>query len=253
LESIFQYMGVACTICEGGPQALELLAATPDNGSFDLIITDHQMPVMDGITLVGKIKQSLTNRPQPFILMLSSLDKGMCLEDAERAGIDLFLSKPVKLHELNNILQSIFGSARDGMPDMPAQPEIHKVATSSASILVAEDDPVNMLLITEVLTKMGFIVLKATDGKQALDLLNSHQPAMILMDVNMPEMDGLEATQIIRTLPRPQGNIPIVALTAGAMKEDKERCLQVGMNSVITKPFRLEELEEVLKKYVRAA
>ena len=253
LESIFRYLDVDCTTCDGGPQALNILAATADNESFDLIITDHQMPVMDGITLVGKIKESLTGRPQPFILMLSSLDKGMCLEDAARAGIDLFLSKPVKLHELNGILQSIFGSARDEMPETPAQPEIHQVATNSVRILVAEDDPVNMLLISEVLTKMGFSVIKATDGRQALDLLNSHQPAMILMDVNMPEMDGLEATQLIRTMPSPQGNIPIVALTAGAMQEDKERCLEVGMNSVITKPFRLEELEDVLRKYIHAA
>jgi signal transduction histidine kinase/CheY-like chemotaxis protein/ligand-binding sensor domain-containing protein len=253
LENIFQYMGVDCTICQGGLQALNILAARSDNESFDLIITDHQMPLMDGITLVGKIKQSLTNRPQPFILMLSSLDKSMCLEDAERAGIDLFLSKPVKLHELNNILQSIFGSTREQTPETVAQPEIHKVTTNNATILVAEDDPVNMLLISEVLTKMGFSVIKATDGKQVLNLLNDHKPAMILMDVNMPEMDGLEATQIIRTLPQPQGNIPIVALTAGAMKEDRERCLRAGMNSFITKPFRLEELEDVLKKYVQAA
>jgi len=249
LEGIFGHMGVACTTCYGGSQALEILTGAADNESFDLIITDHQMPVMDGITLVGKIKQSLSNRPQPFILMLSSLDKGMCLEDAERAGIDLFLSKPVKLHELNNILQSIFGSAGDETPSMPAQPEIHQVATKSASILVAEDDPVNMLLISEVLSKMGFSVVKATNGRQALDLLGSHQPSMILMDVNMPEMDGLEATQIIRTLAQPQGGIPIVALTAGAMKEDRERCLEVGMNSVITKPFKMEELEEALRKF----
>jgi CheY-like chemotaxis protein len=252
LESIFEYMGVACTTCNGGLQALDILANTKDNESFDLIIADHQMPVMDGITLVGKIRQSLTNRPQPFILMLSSLDKGMCLEDAERAGIDLFLSKPVKLHELNNILQSVFGPAQVKTPETAAQPKIHRVATKSASILVAEDDPVNMLLISEVLTKMGFSVIKATDGKQVLELLKSYQPALILMDVNMPEMDGLEATQIIRTLPKRQGGIPIVALTAGAMKEDRERCLEVGMNSVITKPFKLEELEDVLRKYARA-
>jgi CheY-like chemotaxis protein len=191
--------------------------------------------------------------PQPFILMLSSLDKGMCLEDAERAGIDLFLSKPVKMQELNTILQSIFGSAQEEAAETPARPEIRKLTTENTSILVAEDDPVNMLLISEVLTKMGFSVIKATDGKQVLDLLGSHQPAMILMDVNMPEMDGLEATQIIRTLPYPQSNIPIVALTAGAMSEDRERCLAVGMNSFITKPFRLQELEEVLMKYLHAA
>ncbi len=250
LESIFQQMAVDCTICHAGPQALDILAGRSDSDAFDLIITDHQMPVMDGITLVGKIKQTLSNRSQPFILMLSSVDKGMFLEDAERAGIDLFLNKPVKLHELNAILQSIFGSTGHEMPGAPAQPEIHKLANNSATILVAEDDPVNMLLISEVLTKMGFSVIKATDGKQALDLLNDHQPAMILMDVNMPEMDGLEATQIIRTLPRPQGNIPIVALTAGAMKQDRERCLAMGMDGFITKPFKLEELEEVLRKYV---
>jgi signal transduction histidine kinase/ligand-binding sensor domain-containing protein/DNA-binding response OmpR family regulator len=251
LENIFQHMGVACAICHDGPQALSILAAGSDSDAFDLIITDHQMPIMGGITLVGKIKQSLSNRSQPFILMLSSVDKGMCLEDAERAGIDLFLNKPVKLHELNAILQSIFGSAGHEVPETAAQQEIHQLTSNSASILVAEDDPVNMLLISEVLSKMGFTVIKATDGRQALDLLNDHQPALIFMDVNMPEMDGLEATQIIRTLPRRQGDIPIVALTAGAMKEDRERCLAMGMNGFITKPFRLEELEEVLRKYVQ--
>src|SRR6202012_3086649 len=110
-----------------------------------------------------------------FILMLSSLDKGMFLEDAEQAGIDLFLSKPVKLQELNTILQSIFGSARTDTPET-ARPEIHKMTVSDATILVAEDDPVNMLLISEVLTKMGFSVIKATDGKQVLDLLGNHRP-----------------------------------------------------------------------------
>ena len=120
LESIFTYMGVACTICTDGMQALKILAA--EGGKrFDLIITDHQMPVMDGITLVEKIKQSLKGMPQPFILMLSSLDKGMCQEDAERAGIDLFLSKPVKLQELNTILQSIFGSAQEETPAAVAE------------------------------------------------------------------------------------------------------------------------------------
>ena len=251
LESIFNYMGIDCTVCTSGLQALDVLGKDNEGCRFDLIITDHQMPAMDGITLVGKIKESLKGRPQPFILMLSSLDKGMCMEDAQRVGIDLFLSKPVKLHELNAILQSIFGSPRKETP--PDRPEIQKLATRNTSILVAEDDPVNMLLISEVLTKMGFSVIKATDGKQVLEQLGSHSPAMILMDVNMPEMDGLEATQIIRTLPQPQGNIPIVALTAAAMSEDRERCLLAGMNSFITKPFKLQELEEALRKYVNAA
>jgi signal transduction histidine kinase/CheY-like chemotaxis protein/ligand-binding sensor domain-containing protein len=252
LENIFRYMGVDCTTCTSGPVALEILDGIRDENLFDLIVTDHQMPIMDGVTLVGKIKETLTGRRQPFILMLSSLDKGMCVEDAEQFGIDMFLSKPVKLQELNNILQSIFGSAQESRMGVQAKPEIHRL-TEHASILVAEDEPVNMLLISEVLGKMGFHVIKASNGKQVLDLLTSHHPAVILMDVNMPEMDGLETTQIIRTLPQPKRNIPIVALTAGAMSEDRERCLGAGMNSFISKPFRLEEIEGVLKKYVKVA
>ena len=251
LENIFRYMGVGCTACTGAKQALDILATSEDRAPFDLIITDHQMPVIDGITLVGRIKELLRDRPQPFILMLSSLDKGMYLEDAGRAGIDLFLSKPVKLPELNSTLQSIFGTAQENPAAGPSRPEIPKLSNNNATILVAEDEPVNMLLISEVLTKMGFIVIKATNGKEVLDLLGSQQPAIILMDVNMPVMDGLETTQIIRALPHPQRNIPIVALTAGAMSEDQERCLRAGMNSFITKPFKLEDLESVLKQYVR--
>jgi CheY-like chemotaxis protein len=210
------------------------------------------MPVMDGITLVGKIKDLLKGRRHPFILMLSSLDKEMCMEDAEKLGIDMFLSKPVKLQELNAILQAVFGSGEGSQRNPQVKPEIHKL-TSNASILVAEDEPVNMLLISEVLGKMGFRVIKASNGKEVLELLAEHHPAVILMDVNMPEMDGLEATQIIRRLPQPQRNIPIVALTAGAMSEDREKCLGAGMNSFISKPFRLEEIEGVLRKYVKVA
>ncbi len=252
LENIFHYMGVECRTCTSGLAALEILAAVRENEAFDLIVTDHQMPVMDGVTLVGKIKDLLKGQRHPFILMLSSLDKEMCVEDAEKLGIDMFLSKPVKLQELNAILQAVFGSGKGSQRNPQVKPEIHKL-TSNASILVAEDEPVNMLLISEVLGKMGFRVIKASNGKEVLELLAEHHPAVILMDVNMPEMDGLEATQIIRRLPQPQRNIPIVALTAGAMSEDREKCLGAGMNSFISKPFRLEEIEGVLKKYVKVA
>jgi signal transduction histidine kinase/CheY-like chemotaxis protein/ligand-binding sensor domain-containing protein len=253
LQNIFGHMGIECSFCTGGPDALQVLVtAIQKDQLFDLIVTDHQMPVMDGITLVKAIKEILKDRPQPFILMLSSLDKGMCMQDAEQAGIDLFLSKPVKLQELNNILQSIFGKGEaDSLRAVP-KPEIKKL-TDNASVLVAEDEPVNMLLISEVLSKMGFTVIQACNGKEALELLETHQPTIIFMDVNMPEMDGLEATQIIRAQTNTQNNIPIIALTAGAMKEDKERCLRAGMNSFISKPFRLEEIEGVLKDYILVA
>ena len=98
---------------------------------------------------------------------------------------------------------------------------------------------------------MGLTVLQATNGLQVLDLLKDHQPHMIFMDVNMPKMDGFTATSQIRLLPSPACKTPIIALTADAMKEDRDRCIEAGMNDYISKPFRLEELEDVLKKTPR--
>jgi CheY-like chemotaxis protein len=119
----------------------------------------------------------------------------------------------------------------------------------TTKILVVEDEPVNMLLISEVLRKMGVEVIKAGNGKEAIDMLAEHDPAMIFMDVNMPIMDGFTATALIRELPSHHKAVPIIALTADAMKEDKERCLASGMNDYISKPFRLEEIQSVLKLY----
>ncbi len=104
------------------------------------------------------------------------------------------------------------------------------------------------MLITEVLRKMGFDILRATNGKQALEVMPQYDHVLIFMDVNMPEMDGFTTTRQIRKLAAPHGNIPIIALTADAMQGDREKCLEAGMNDYVTKPFRIEEIEEVLKK-----
>jgi CheY-like chemotaxis protein len=107
------------------------------------------------------------------------------------------------------------------------------------------------LLISEVLSNMGLEVIKAENGEEAVAMMISHNPAMIFMDINMPVMDGFIATQKIRELPYPQCDIPIIALTADAMKEDKERCLNIGMNDFVSKPYRLKEIEFILKTYLK--
>ena len=119
-------------------------------------------------------------------------------------------------------------------------------------MIVAEDNLMNMALITEVLSKMHVKVISAANGTEALQLLDEHDPALIFMDINMPVMDGFETTTRIRQLSGPKKDVPIIALTADAMKEDKERCLSVGMNDFISKPFRLKEIEAVLSKYLQA-
>jgi CheY-like chemotaxis protein len=116
--------------------------------------------------------------------------------------------------------------------------------------MVVDDDPINMLLITEVLRRMGFEVIQMHNGKEVIEMLPHYEPVLIFMDVNMPEMDGYTATKLIRQMPEPLCNIPIIALTADAMKGDREKCLDAGMNNYISKPFKLEEIESVLKEYM---
>jgi CheY-like chemotaxis protein len=248
MQGIFDYLQIPCKICTSGPEALLLIAQSLQNNElFDLIITDHQMPVMDGISLVKEIKILLKGHTEPFILMLSSLEKTLFQHEAESIGINKFLSKPVKMHELNNLLTAIFNKAQDG-----DQKEIIPAIQSFSDvtrILVVEDEPLNLLLISEVLRKMGVEVVTAGDGCEAMDKLIEHDPSMIFMDVNMPEMDGFMATELIRKLTTQHRNVPIVALTADAMPEDKERCLESGMNDYLSKPFRLEEIHAVIKKY----
>ncbi len=249
MQGIFDYLGIACMTCPGGAEALlalETFVAT--DRPIDLIITDHQMPLMDGITLVKEIKRTMTGKTQPVIMMLSSLEKDMYRQQAEKAGIHMFLSKPVKLQHLNNTLLDLFKIHRPDPTDPTASPRLSRL-TENATIMVVEDDPINMLLISEVLRKMGFQAIQVANGREAVETLPLHQPLLIFMDINMPVMDGFTATGIIRGWPQPYCAIPIIALTADAMEEDKQRCLEAGMNGYISKPFRLEEIEEVLRKF----
>ncbi|HVV07196.1 MAG TPA: two-component regulator propeller domain-containing protein [Puia sp.] len=249
LQELFGFMNVECRVSTSGEDALVILKkARTDHKCFDLIITDYQMPSMDGITLVKEIKTVLKDHAQPFILMLSSLERNLHRDEAESIGIDLFLSKPVRFNELNQILASIFEDNAPTTTVADPIPVIHQMG-GNRTIMVAEDEPINMLLISEVLHKMGFKVIKAATGTEVLQLLQQHDPDIIFMDINMPEMDGYTATRAIRRLEGPQSGTPIIALTADAMTEDRQRCLDAGMNGFVSKPFRLEEIERVLQQY----
>jgi len=247
MDGIFEYLNISCRCCYNGYEALEIIKEAMEKGQlFDLIITDHQMPGMDGITLVSEIRKMTHGPSEPYILMLSSLEKNMFQHEAEKAGIHKFLSKPVKLNELVNLLSFLFEKSYVSKGIHQSIPRISKF-TKSLKILVAEDNPMNMLLICEVLGNMGHEVIKAGNGEETLAMLALHDPALIFMDINMPVMDGYAATEMIRALPWPQCDIPIIALTADAMKEDRERCLNMGMNDFISKPFRLKEIELIIK------
>jgi CheY-like chemotaxis protein len=235
LEKMLGSFGISANHCSSRPEALAAVArARAECQPYAIIITDQPLPALDGVRVVR---------------MLSSVEKGLQQSEAENAGIDHFLTKPIKLQELGVVIDAIMED-RIGTVETGFRKPVLKVLTDQASVLVAEDEPVNMLLISEVLSKMGFEVLKATNGKEALQLLDEHDPSVIFMDVNMPEMDGLEATLAIRQLPGHKRGIPIIALTADVMKKDKEHCLAAGMDHFVSKPFRLDEIEEALKLYI---
>ncbi|HMF73878.1 MAG TPA: response regulator, partial [Flavitalea sp.] len=249
MQGIFEHLQIPCEICYSGKDALVIIEKAMASGQmFDLIITDHQMPEMDGITLVKKIKTILRGNSEPFILMFSSLDRTLFQQDAENIGIDKFLSKPVKLTELVKLLSSLFEKSVLTNETIVTIPSIAKFS-NKVKVLVAEDNTMNMLLITEVLTSMNLEVIPAVNGREALHLLDQKDPAIVFMDINMPVMDGFDTTIAIRQLKNLKKDIPIIALTADAMKEDMERCLAIGMNDFVSKPFQLKEIETVLKKY----
>jgi len=250
MQDMFRHMEITCETSSGGNDALLKIGDAENNKQpFDLIIADHYMQPKDGITLIKEIKKLPLSSDPMFILMLSSLEKNMYQLEADRTGINKFLSKPIKMHELNSTLLSLYEKPLQTDALHPSLPVVEKIS-QAVSIMVVDDEPINMLLISEVMKRMGFDVIQMHDGKEALEALPHYEPVLIFMDVNMPEIDGYTTTRLIRKLPEPHCNIPIIALTADAMKGDKEKCLEAGMNNYISKPFKLEEIEAVLKSYM---
>ena len=201
---------------------------------------------IDGIQFIKELRNHSVFSRIPVSLMLSSLEKNLYQNEAEKLRVNHLLTKPVKLYELYSFLCSLSSGAAMQKEEKQGSTVIEKFADAT-TIMVVEDDPINMMLISEVLRKMGFKVIKANNGKQALEILPKHDPVLIFMDVNMPEMDGFTTTRLIRQLPEPHCGLPIIALTADAMQGDREKCIEAGMNDYVTKPFRIEEIEAVLK------
>src|SRR5258706_11982418 len=148
------------------------------------------------------------------------MEKTIYQHEAGKSGIHKFLSKPVKIHELHATLLSLFEKTMQNDLLHPSLPNVEKISEPS-TIMVADDDPINMLLISEVLRRMGFEIIQVNNGREALERLPHCDPVLFFMDVNMPEMDGYTTTRHIRQMPEPWCSLPIIALTADAMKGDR--------------------------------
>jgi two-component system, sensor histidine kinase and response regulator len=243
LVEILTRWGMKPTAVEGGRSALMALQIAKDMGRpFPLILLDGQMPEIDGFTLAQQI-QDHPDLVRSTVMMLTSADQ---LGDAtlcRKLGISAYLVKPVRQSEL---LDMICKSLRQAPPDHGEVPQTRNAARSAgvlARVLVAEDNAVNQTLARRLLEKRGYAVSVVGDGRAALAALDTEPFDIVLMDIQMPDMDGFEATAAIRQHEELSGgHIPILAMTAHAIKGDRERCLAAGMDDYIAKPIRQEEL-----------
>ncbi len=244
---------------EDGAGALSLLRSAADaNAPFDVAVIDMNMPGMDGMQLAQTIKGD-EKTTSTLLVMLTSLGQREGSEDARLAGISAYLTKPVKHSELFDALAAVLGDS-SGPDDAPEEGRIVTRDSLRVSrhrlrplVLVAEDNLVNQKVAARMLERIGYRAEVAANGRQALEALREKSYAAVLMDVQMPEMDGYEATAEIRSLEAGEGrHTPIIAMTANAMQGDRESALASGMDDYLSKPVKTGELSEMLAKWATA-
>ncbi|MDE3179924.1 MAG: response regulator, partial [Acidobacteriota bacterium] len=252
LEEMLASWGCAPVSAEGGDPALVLLQKAQEAASpFTLVLTDAQMPGMDGFTLAERIREN-RHFALATIMMLSSAGQRGDAARCRELGVAAYLTKPVRQSDLREaILRVLAGPQCEAKPrDLVTRYSLRE-GSRALRILLAEDNRVNQQLAVRLLEKNGHSVMVAANGREALESLGRETFDLILMDVQMPIMGGLEATAAIRELESKRGgHVPIVAMTAHAMKGDSERCLNAGMDAYISKPIDSKQLFEVIESTI---
>tara|TARA_R110002095_G_scaffold214531_1_gene206747 strand:+ start:81912 stop:85742 length:3831 start_codon:yes stop_codon:yes gene_type:complete len=224
-------------------------SAKENNTPFDLVLTDFIMPERNGLDLAQELKE------EPFKIIL--LSGSTCIElspsELREYSIDATLSKPIQRRKLHKLIHGLFEDKQDQkLPiiTLDGQPDSTEVNPPSKHILIAEDNNINQIYITELMKQLGHTCDIANNGHEAIQYVRQNQYDLVLMDCQMPELDGLEATQRIRQFESEgilEGHIPIVALTANAIKGDRERCLEAGMDEYLSKPVQKDQVIEAIE------
>jgi len=265
LEHYLDGRGVTYESAESGIHALQCLrGAAARQTPFDIAIVDMQMPGMDGLELARQIKSDYAISATRLVL-LTSVGKRGDAKAAQDAGIHAYLTKPIRQSLVFECLSLVLGytPGTAGTVDQPSTTIItqHTVAEammqSRPLVLVVEDNPVNQKVAANMIEKLGYRVNVAANGREAVESLAQIPYALVFMDCQMPEMDGFEATRVIRnqeaSLQRAGGkppHLPIIAMTANAMKEDRDRCLASGMDDFISKPVTSKSLTAALNRWL---
>jgi len=245
LHDLLASAGMRPDTVDDAPAAMEALrTAAADGDPYIIALLDKHMPGMDGIELAGAIAADNQLR-HTRLAMLTSTDQAGDLAAARAAGIEVYLTKPVRAVQLRAALMELL-HIQGPATDVPAPEHARRAPAPDIRILVAEDNEVNQQVISEMLTKLGYQHDVAGDGRAALTMLQQQHYDAVLMDVQMPVMDGHEATRRLRQLGHPLSQIPVIALTASALASDEQRCRRSGMDHFLSKPLRLQLLAETL-------
>jgi CheY-like chemotaxis protein len=242
------------TTADGGLAALSELARAVALGSpFPLVLLDAQMPDMDGFTVAERITQSST-LAGAAIMMLSSADLPGDTARCRALGIATYLTKPIKQADLLETLLTVMGHGAAAVPAREPVAAPLPGLGGRLRVLVAEDNAVNQRLATRLLEKRGHRVVVCGNGREAVAAVNEEPFDVVLMDIQMPEMDGFEATAAIRAHEEQSGeHVPIIAMTAHAMKGDEARCVVAGMDGYISKPISPQKLFDEMDRLVPLA
>jgi CheY-like chemotaxis protein len=229
--------------------------AIKQNDPFDIVVLDIQMPGISGYEVARKIKNHKDSQVAGTPLLAFSSSATRRTRIYQEAGFNGFLPKPIQRNKLITMIKRLLGAPPEKEPDkgketVITQHTLAEEAKHSIHILLVEDNLLNQKLAVYMLTKAGYQIDIANNGKEAIEKYTTDPQKfdLIFMDVNMPELDGMEATRVIRN--RGYKDIPIIAITADALKEDRERCLESGMNDYIAKPIKREVVFSMVKKWV---
>jgi CheY-like chemotaxis protein len=252
LNHMLSYKNIESEMAANGLEAIQLLMK---GEKFDVILMDYHMPVLSGLETIEKIKELFNKQGEmtSFIVLHTSSEEHEVISSFRQNERSYCLLKPIKSHELYNTLQRAVQYTKKGEQLVERKEEMI-IFTQPLKVLLVDDNPVNMALNERIMSLLtpNAELLEAVDGKLALDACKEKQFDLILMDVQMPIMDGIEATKNIRLLPN-YAQVPIIGVTAGNILGEKEKCLNAGMSDFLTKPLRQDELFEMLKKYIEVS
>ena len=251
LQQQLEGWNMQVTCCGSGVDALRLMTLAAGVAPFDLAILDMHMPEMDGLQLAREI-QSRVSDNRPRLMMLTSSHSDIPHQTRSAVGIRHLVNKPIRRAALLRAVSDLMSDATAG-PDPVLRPSSAPQANLRGSVLLVEDNPVNQNLAQAMLLRLGLSTTLAGNGQEALELARRLRFDAILMDCQMPLMDGYDATRAIRKLPAARGKgVPIIALTANAMDGDEQKCHAAGMDDFLAKPYTLAQLRAILARWLPA-